>query len=192
MSEGVTSRYEKRENADKKEIETLHNESSQVSKLLGAKDLFMFGLPDNRFDTVPLLDIIKIIEELIQKLSPSVIFTHYISDLNIDHTILSRAVITATRPTIKDYCVKEIYSFEVPSSTEWSFGQINQLFNPNYFINIESTIDTKIEAMEIYENEKRLYPHPRSPEGLTAIARKWGTTVGVDYAEAFSLVRKLL
>jgi hypothetical protein len=84
--------------------------------------------------------------------------------------------------------VKEFYSFEIPSSTEWSFGQFKPHFNPNSFVDIRNTLEKKINAIQIYEGEIRDYPHPRSPQALKAIANKWGSTVGVDAAEAFSLV----
>lgn len=79
-----------------------------MSELLGVKELFLFDLPDNRFDTIPLLDIVKIIEALIDKVKPSAVFTHHGGDLNIDHSIIHRATLTATRP-IAGQSVKKVY-----------------------------------------------------------------------------------
>jgi len=146
-------------------------------------------LPDNRFDTVPLLDVIKIVEDLIVRLQPEVIYTHYRGDLNIDHVITHRAVLTATRPQTSQP-VKEIYAFEVPSSTEWSFDQFSP-FQPNVFVDISATLKLKQEAMALYESEARPFPHPRSSEALRAIAQRWGSVVGFGSAEAFELVRSL-
>ena len=148
----------------------------------------MGRLPDNRFDTVPLLDVIKIIEKLIEQLQPRIIYTHHGSDLNIDHAIVHRAVLTATRP-LAGCSVREIYAFEVASSTEWAFGQFQPAFQPNVFVDISATLETKVQALTLYESEARLFPHPRSPEALRAIARRWGSAVGVEAAEAFQLVR---
>lgn len=188
LGEGITSRYQQRGQADQALVEALHAHSRQVAELLGAKDLFLHNLPDNRFDTVPLLDVIKIVEELIGRLQPQVIYTHRGGDLNIDHVITHRAVMTATRPVVN--CpVKEIYAFEVPSSTEWSFGQFQPAFNPNLFVDVSSTLESKLEAMALYESEASPFPHPRSPEALRAIARWWGSVVGVKAAESFELVR---
>ena len=188
LGEGITSRFKDSKEADTELVKELHKRSLQVTKLLGGKDLFLYSLPDNRFDTVPLLDIIKIIEDLIEKLKPSIIYTHYAGDLNIDHVITHRAVLTATRPT-EGHSVKEIYSFEVPSSSEWAFGQYNGAFNPNVFFDISETIDIKIKTMEIYESESRPFPHPRSPKALRAIVRRWGSVVGLEATEVFELVR---
>ena len=188
LGEGITSRYQQREQADQALIEALHARVRQVAELLVAKDLFLYDLPDNRFDTVPLLDVIKIIEELVERLQPQVIYTHHGGDLNIDHVVVHRAVLTATRP-VAGCPVGEIYAFEVPSSTEWAFGQFQPAFRPNVFVDISNTLETKIQAMQLYESEARPFPHPRSPEALRAIARRWGSVVGVEAAEAFELIR---
>lgn len=188
LGEGITSRYDKREQTDQGIIKELQDRSRQVSKLLGVKELCLHDLPDNRFDTIPLLDIIKTVEELINRFQPQVVYTHHGGDLNIDHVITHRAVMTATRP-VENCPVKEIYSFEVPSSTEWAFGQFQPSFQPNVFVDISAMLETKIQAMQIYESEARPFPHPRSTEALQALAKRWGSAVSVDAAEAFELVR---
>lgn len=188
LGEGVTSRSEKREQANYKLIENLRDDSQQVAKLLGASDLFQFGLPDNRFDTLPLLDIIKLIENLLERVQPKVIYTHHHGDLNIDHAVLHRAVVTATRP-VSGSPVQELYAFEVPSSTDWAHGQFPPVFRPTVFVDISATLEIKIQAMAIYKSEVRPFPHPRSAEALRAIAQSRGSSVGFEASEAFELVR---
>jgi LmbE family N-acetylglucosaminyl deacetylase len=87
--------------------------------------------------------------------------------------------------------VREIYAFEVPSSTEWAFGGLQPVFRPNVFVDVASTIETKIAAMACYETETREFPHPRSPDALRAVARRWGSVAGCQAAEAFELVRSI-
>lgn len=188
LGEGITSRYKTRAEVDQSLIHALHAKSREVAELLGVKELFSYNLPDNRFDTLPLLEIVKIVEELICRLKPDVVYTHHGSDLNIDHGLTHRAVITATRP-IPGCPVKEVYAFEVPSSTEWSFHRTGPAFKPNVFVDVTTTLESKIRAMGIYDGEMRAFPHPRSAESLRAIARRWGSTVGVGAAEAMELVR---
>lgn len=190
LGEGITSRYKQREQADRVLVEALHIRSQQVAETLGASGPFLYDLPDNRFDAVPLLDVIKIVEGLVERLRPRVIYTHHGSDLNIDHVIVLRAVLTVTRP-IAGRPVKEIYAFEVPSSTEWAFGQFQPVFRPNVFVDISATLDTKVQAMALYESEAAPFPHPRSPEALRAIAQRWGSVVGLEAAEAFELIRSV-
>lgn len=186
LGEGVTSRDEKR-NRDKREteIQKLKQDILKANKLIGVKNIFTFDFPDNRFDSIPLLDIIKKIEEIKNKIKPDIIFTHFKNDLNIDHKKTYEATLTATRP-MKNETVKTIYSFEVLSSTEWNYPTT---FSPNVFFDITKTIDKKIKSMKCYENELRSFPHPRSIETIESNAKTWGSKIGCDFAEAFELIR---
>ncbi|MFA4876152.1 MAG: PIG-L family deacetylase [Methanoregula sp.] len=190
LGEGITSRYPHREDADRRSVQDLHEHSHEVAKLLGAKDLQIFDLPDNRFDTVPLLDIVKILEEHLEKIHPDLVYTHHSADLNLDHVLLNRATLIATRP-LENSSVKTVLAYEVPSSTEWTFQNPRQGFQPNIFVNVTKTLETKIEAMKLYDEENREYPHPRSPEALRAIANRWGSVSGLKAAEAFELIRHI-
>jgi LmbE family N-acetylglucosaminyl deacetylase len=190
LGEGLTARYAKPAQAEASHIKTLQAQSHLVAKTLQAKEVFHYGLPDNRFDSLPLLEIIKIIEKLIENIKPKVIYTHHAGDLNIDHRLANQAVLTATRP-IRNHPVQEIYAFEVPSSTEWAFNQLSQSFNPNVFVDISDTLNLKLKALYYYQTETRVFPHPRSPEAITATARRWGSVVGCEAAEAFELIRSV-
>jgi len=161
-----------------------------VADLLGAKGLLTFNLPDNRFETIPLLDVVKIVEDLVEQVQPEVIYTHHSGDLNIDHVVIHRAVLTATRPQAGQ-TVKEIYTFEVPSSTEWAFDQY-QPFKPQKYFDISETLEIKIKAMELYDSEARKFPHPRSPKSLRALAEWRGSNVGLLAAEAFECIKMIV
>lgn len=190
LGEGITSRYRQREQADAILLVKLREKTQRVGKLLGAKQVFTFDLPDNRFDTVPMLDIVKPIEDLIERIQPQIIYTHHGGDLNIDHRQIFCATLTAARPLPR--CpVRTIYTYEVPSSTEWAMGKFCPSFQPNVFMDIHGTIENKLQAMALYESEVRFYPHPRSPEALRAIATRWGSVSGCYAAEAFELVREV-
>jgi LmbE family N-acetylglucosaminyl deacetylase len=190
LGEGITSRYDRREDAKIALVEELRDSSRQVAQLLGVKEILLHDFPDNRFDTVPLLDIIKLIEKLIDKVRPRIIFTHHGGDLNNDHVITHRALLTATRPA-SVHRVDEIYAFEVPSSTEWAFGQFAPRFRPNVFVDISTTMKIKLQAMQLYKNELKSFPHPRSIKILQNIAQRWGSNVGLKTAEAFELIRSI-
>lgn len=190
LGEGMTSRHPNRSEADASQLAALHQQAHAAAAKVGVKNLSLHSLPDNRLDTVPLLDVVKIVEDLVTRFEPEAIYTHHSGDLNVDHGIVHRAVLTATRPTAGQP-VRDIYAFEVPSSTEWAFQRIEPAFRPNVFVEIAQTIDAKIAAMECYETERRKFPHPRSPEALRAIATRWGSVAGCAVAEAFELVRSV-
>lgn len=190
LGEGVTSRFSRREQADQTEVLELKNTALKVGAFLGAENTEFGDLPDNRFDTLALLDIVKIIENCIHRYKPDTIFCQHGGDLNIDHQITFQAVLTATRP-LQDHCVKHVLAFEVASSTEWSFGKFEPRFSPNYFVDIGDLLEKKIEALKFYESEERPFPHPRSSESLAAMAKYWGKTCGIQACEAFEIIRSI-
>jgi len=190
LAEGMTSRSPQREQADPKQLHHLHQQARQAADKLHVKEVVVASLPDNRLDTVPLLEVVKLVEDLIEKFGPEVIYTHHPGDLNVDHGVVHRAVLTATRP-MPGQKVREIFAFEVPSSTEWAFHQVEPTFRPNVFVDITGTLEAKISALACYESETRKFPHPRSPEALRAIAARWGSVAGFQAAEAFELIRSL-
>jgi LmbE family N-acetylglucosaminyl deacetylase len=188
LGNGITSRY-KPEDIDKhnEEVILLHKQSLEANMSIGINLVHDFGFPDQKFDIVPLLDIIKAIEEVKNEFKPNIIFTHFAGDLNIDHQITNKAVLTATRPMIGE-TVKEIYAFEILSSTEWNYPLS---FQPDYFVNITGTIVQKMAAMEKYKGELGEWPHPRSLKGIELNAKYWGMRNGMGYAEAFQTLRRL-
>jgi LmbE family N-acetylglucosaminyl deacetylase len=189
LGEGITSRTISGEEKIK-QLKELKKQSEQANEILGVKQVFFENFPDNKFDTIPLLDIIKIVEKKIREIKPEVIYTHHHGDLNIDHQITHKAVLSATRP-VGDSTVKRILSFEVLSSTEWNYQNQNNVFTPNTYIDISEAIDKKLEAMKCYKSEIRDYPHPRSLEAIEILAKKRGLEVGLNYAEAFNLIRSI-
>lgn len=191
LGEGQTSRWEKMEGVDYTIVEKLHQNTLEAAEIIGFSKVFFADFPDNRFDTAPLLDIIKYIEKYVRMLQPEIIYTHHSGDLNIDHQITFQSVITATRP-LSDCTVKEIYAFETVSSTEWNYGSSTKAFCPNVFVDIEPYFKQKCDAMKKYESELCAFPHPRSLEMLEMSARRWGATVGKQYAESFELIRKII
>lgn len=190
VGEGMTSRTANRDEAIPQALTALKEDCRRAGRVLGAKDVVFFGLPDNRFDTVPVLDVVKAVESLIARVEPGIVYTHHAGDLNIDHRILNRAVVTATRPT-PGCRVRRVYAFEIASSTEWALGQCGPAFGPNVFVDISTTLETKLRAMQCYETEIRSFPHPRSADALRACAQRWGSVAGVAAAEAFVLLRAI-
>ena len=159
----------------------------EALKVLGCTSIDFLDFPDNRLDSLDLLDIVKKIEGFINVYKPIKVFTHYAHDLNIDHQITHNAVVTACRPQ-PEYCVKELLFFEVPSSTEWG---LFKTFSPNYFVDISNTLSLKIDALNAYKNELQPFPHPRSIKAVESLACYRGASSGCRAAEAFIIGRKI-
>lgn len=159
--------------------------ADRASDILGFSGEIL-DLPDQQFDTVPLLSIIKVIEQRMSEFSPTLVYTHFHGDMNADHRIVSEAVKTACRPH-PEQSVTTLLMGEVPSSTEWGGG-----FAPNTFVSLGGLLDKKIEAFKQYKSEVCAYPHPRSVLGVEHLAWTRGASVGVGQAEAFMCVRNVL
>lgn len=186
LGEGATSRGGARE----QEVTALERQARAAASLLGARDVHFGRLPDNRFDTVALLDVVQLVEGWVRAHEPEVVLTHHGGDLNVDHQVTARAVLTATRP-LPGAGVRSVMAFEVPSATEWAFSALGRTFVPSVFYDVTGSLDSKLEAMTLYQGEGRAFPHPRSPEALRAIAARWGSVCGCQAAEAFQIVREL-
>ncbi|HCM37627.1 TPA: GlcNAc-PI de-N-acetylase [Patescibacteria group bacterium] len=175
---------------DQGSIQKRAKQAQQVAKKIGAKELILEKLPDNKFDSLPLLTITKVVERTIFKIKPNLVYTHFASDLNIDHRLTFQAVLTACRPQ-PGFFVKKIVSFEVLSSTEWQHKSPQTMFSPTEYINISQYIEKKVKLMKIYKDELRSFPHPRSAEGIKTLAHYRGMEVGFQNAEAFQVVRNI-
>ena len=192
LAEGLTSRDQHRDlDRRRGELHALHESSQMAADLLGAESLKICAFPDNRMDGVDLLDVVKCVEEQIELLGPNIIYTHHAGDVNIDHLITHKAVVTAAR-SLPASRVDRLIFFETVSSTEWQMPYTKDAFLPNWFVQIDEFIDKKIALLRCYAGEMKEYPHPRSYEGIEHLARYRGQTIGVKYAEAFSLGRNIL
>ena len=189
LADGVFSRLGEKE-IQQLELIARRAAAQTACETLGVKSVSFGDFPDNRMDTIPLLEIVQAVEVLVTKHQPDMVFTHHSGDVNIDHRRLHEAVVTACRPQ-QGHPVKTMLCFEVPSSTEWQIPGSAPIFTPNWFVDISATLERKLAALEAYAEELRPWPHPRSRRGVEHLAHWRGATVGVDAAEAFMLGRKL-
>ena len=186
LTDGVGSR-DSLSGSDKKKR---NDAANNAIKLLGANWVGCGTFPDNNMDSIPILQIIKFIESFKKKYYPDIIYTHSPNDLNVDHGIAAMATLTAFRPEPSEK-YNEIRFFEVASSSDFSVKQLNRKFEPNLFVNISNYLKIKIEALKCYDIEIRDYPHSRSYKKIEALAEYRGAQSGLNFAEAFEVVRKI-
>ena len=183
MADGVSSR------GDEKSAELMRRNQARDAalKILGVTESHALDFPDNRMDSVPLLDVVRALEPIVRKIQPQRVYTHHHSDLNVDHRVTHQAVLTACRP-LPGNSVREILAFEVMSSTEWATPGLAP-FVPNACVDISAYLPQKLEALAAYEMEMRPAPHSRSVGHVEALARHRGNSVGTKAAEGFEVVR---
>jgi N-acetylglucosamine malate deacetylase 1 len=189
MADGVLSRHGAG-NATA-EIAARHAAARAAAATLGAETPVFFDFPDQRLDTVPLIDITQSIEQLLARIKPDTVYTHFHGDLNLDHRLVAAAVMTATRP-VPGHRVAALYGFQVLSSTEWNFAATPGHFQPQRFVAIAQQMEQKLAALRHYDYEMRDFPHPRSYQAVRALAEITGTTIGTAAAEAFVVYREIV
>lgn len=187
LADGETSRT----GAGTDRIEARTSAAERAAEVLGCRSVTRHRLPDNRMDSVPLLDVVKLIEEALRCHRPSTLFTHHAGDVNVDHRRAHEAVLAACRPQ-PGHPVRELFFFEVPSSTEWRPPHSGLPFLPSCFVEIPEDLPAKLEALRAYGEELRPFPHPRSLEAVEALARWRGASVGCAAAEAFETGRLII
>lgn len=188
IADGVSSRFFKPWQVDENIILNRQNLARRANELLGVNHLSLLRYPDNRLDTVALLEIIQEIEREMDTLKPDIVYTHHRGDLNVDHSIVHDAVLVACRP-IPHNSVRTVLFFEIPSSSEWAVSGVNRDFRPSWFVDVSATLQLKLDALKVYNCEMHEFPHPRSVVAVEYLARWRGSTVGVMAAEAFQLGR---
>jgi len=187
IGEGSTCRFED-PTCEKGLLAIKQRNSSAIKALnvLKIKDIEFNNLPCGRLDQTPIISINKIIEKSIKSFMPDTVLTHSPSDANNDHKIVFNATIMATRPGAKNH-VNTVMSYEVLSSSEWAYVET---FTPSYFEELtEKDVELKYQALSHYESEIKNYPHPRSSDGVKALAMMRGMQSGFKFAEAFHLIR---
>jgi len=186
MTDGVGAR----DNADIDERKRRKVSSNIASQELGFQWGPCFDFHDNAMDGYPLIRVIKAVEQAKLEYRPTLVYTHSAADLNVDHRVVTNAVLTAFRPEPNEVC-KELRLFEVASSTDYGHAAVTGIFTPNLFIDISREWPSKKRALNAYSAEMRDYPHSRSIKGIENLAKLRGSQVGYEYAEAFEVIRKL-
>ncbi|MBT4989640.1 MAG: PIG-L family deacetylase [Rickettsiales bacterium] len=186
LTNGVSARDEIGDD----EIKARNIALTKSSEILGIHEFYSFDFPDNRLDTVPLIEVIKEVERVIAEFLPNVIITHHLGDLNIDHQIAHKVALTACRPIV-GRSVTQIIAFEVLSSTEWTSSSAANQFVPNLFVNITDFMEKKLASLNAYKDEMRESPHSRSLRAVEALATLRGECSGYKYAEGFMIIRQL-
>ena len=167
-------------------IKRREEQARSAFKILGVKNSKFLRYPDQKLDSISLTKLAKDIESIINKVKPNIVYTHFWEDMNQDHKRVFEASLIATRQVPKS-SVTELICYETPSSTDWG----RRTFQPNYFVDISKTVESKLKALKNYKDEVGKYPHPRSIKSVRSRASFWGTTVGRKFAEAFIIVRKI-
>lgn len=185
LATGLTSRGE----ASDDELLALQDNAKSAAKEMGVDHIHFGDFPDNAMDSVPLLEVVQKIESFLKEHPAEIIYTHHTGDMNIDHEVTCRAVLTAARP-MPGRKNLTILAGEINSSTEYAPPPMLH-FAPTEYHNIEGALSAKLKAMACYEGELCDWPHPRSLKAIEHQARNRGAQAGMNAAEAFVTLRRI-
>lgn len=185
VADGAGSRY------PAELVSSLEKQARRAGEVIGFTSLQFLQLPDQRLDTIPLIELTQRLEGVLDEIGPDTVYTHFPEDVNTDHGLVARGAWTACRPYARPR-VRKFAVFETPSSTEWAWSMPGTDFLPSLFVDVTDTLEAKIAAMECYETELRDYPHPRSSRALRERAAYWGSHIGRQAAEPFIVLREVI
>jgi LmbE family N-acetylglucosaminyl deacetylase len=187
--EGSTGRNKSNKFITNLNLQKRKKSALTVAKYLRVKSIKFLNNENLNSNSNTKLKMTNEITQHVEKIKPTIIYTHSSKDLNIDHRNCLEAVLIATR-TNKSKKLKKILSFEIPSSTEWSFSLFGT-FSGNYFVDIEKFIKDKLNLINMYKYELKKFPYPRSKENILSQSKFVGSFVGFKNAERFEVVKIL-
>ncbi|WP_031548015.1 PIG-L deacetylase family protein [Salinicoccus luteus] len=175
---------------DPEKVEALKQEARAAHAVLGVKDASFLELPMVGLRHTPTIEINAKFHEVVTRVNPEIVLLPHKGDMNFDHAETTYAAMVALRPfNVPE--LREILVYETLSETEWNTPTADNVFVPNVYVDISGTIDQKLEAMECYRSQLKDYPHPRSLEAIRALSMVRGTTICVEHAESFMLIRSI-
>jgi len=173
---------------DEKEIQIRKDEALNASKILGIKKVHFLDYLTTKLDVTPIRDLISDLNSLIRKNNFDTIFIPFIGDMHQDHRRIFEVAVSVAKPT-PDQVINRVITYETLSSTEYGTPIFEKPFIPNYYVNIKNYLQQKISAVLCYKLEIKEFPHPRSEEAVKIKAKNRGIEVGLEFAEAFRILR---
>ncbi len=172
-------------------IENVRNEALNAHKILGVTKTYFLDFPAPELDTIPLYIISGEFSKVITDVNAEILFLPHRGDIHNDHKVVFDAGLVAARP-VQNCSVKEIYTYETVSETEWAMPMGSEVFIPNVYENVTAFFELKSKAFSCFKSQLREFPNPRSIKNLLALANYRGATVGFEIAEAFFQVRRII
>ena len=165
-------------------------EAIAAHKVLGVTETYFFDFPAPRLDTFPSYKISIELGKLIQSLKIDELFIPHRGDIHKDHRVIYESALVAARP-VNEHIVSKIFAYETLSETEWAAPFPDELFMPNYFLELsEAQLEKKLESFKCFTPPRlKEFPYSRSLDGIKTLARYRGCAISRPYAEAFNVVK---
>lgn len=184
----ITTNIFENQGFSKQRISSRQKEIKKISEALSVEKVFMLNYPTMSLSTSTLIEMVPKISKIFIEIEPEIVYCLNRSDAHSDHRITFDAVMACTK-SFRYPFIKQVLMYECISETEFAPQLPEKVFIPNYFVDISSFLEEKMNLMKIYESELGKHPFPRSLKNIEALATFRGASVGVEYAEAFQLIK---
>lgn len=172
-------------------LQQIKSEEKEAHRVLGVKESFSLKIPVVELPNFSIMERNRRLLEVVNEVKPNIAYIPHRGDMHEDHSVVAKSALVALRP-LGNPQLSAIYAYETLSETEWNAPYVDNAFIPNTWNDISSVIDVKIEAMKCYQSQLGTPVQPRSIEAIQALARYRGSTIGVEYAESFMLLRQIM
>ncbi|MDR2646016.1 MAG: PIG-L family deacetylase [Holosporaceae bacterium] len=175
------------------QIKIQEQQINNVSRVYNFDDIFQLKYPTTRLDIIPMAEIIFEISGVFKQVMPEVVYLPNRSDVHSDHRVVFYAAFACTK-AFRCPSIKKILMYETISETNLMPAFADNMFIPNYYINITKYFERKVTILETcYDKEIGLPPFPRSIQNVETLAkfRAMGGG-GMQYAEAFCLIKRIV
>jgi LmbE family N-acetylglucosaminyl deacetylase len=173
-------------------IERKAREVEAVAAAYGVERHLRLGFPSSRLDVTPRADLIDAVAGVLEETRPELVYVVHPGDVHRDHGDVFEATLSVLKGfRMAALGVRRVLAYETLSSTE-AAAPGGRPFVPTVYSDIGPFLERKLEIMALYETEAHEHPLPRAASAIQALARFRGASVGVEYAEAFQLVREIV
>lgn len=159
--------------------ETALQEGQNAARVLGVADDKLLSLGYETKNVCYNAELIEKIDFIINKHNIDLVYTHWVHDVHQDHSAIGKATLNAARHSSKILMYRS------------NWYKSKEVFNGNFFVDISDFIETKISSILAHESEC----DRRGPGWATFVEnqnRTSGIEMGVQYAEAFELIKWLI
>ena len=168
-------------------------EIKAVTDLLGCSYEIAYGNKDliEKLDTLPKRELVDFFERTINEHRPDLLLLPCGVDYDQDHVATFQAAFAAARPIAEmfgKYLVPHVMTYEM-TKINWASEALPR---PVAYCDISEHLNAKLEAITRYATQLRPNPHIRSLESVSALAEIRGKEIGVEYAEAFGVLRTIM
>ena len=172
-------------------VEKVRAECREADALLGVRETRFLDFPAAMLENVPRYQLNDALVRVVQDVKPDIVYLPHRGDMQLDHKMIVDAAMVALRPKYA-HVVRKIYAYETLSETGWDAPNTTNEFIPNVYNDITGYLEKKLEALKIFSSQMSAYPNARSLEAVRALAMYRGAMMGLNAAEAFSLIREII